>query len=216
MKMERSAELRRDSYRGAILIAMFSAIFCMAGCSSHPPISKDAIAKLLLANLTNHCDPQTVSIRESRSGAVEARRALTWFDKTILNDPMFLRSADVSDSVERRGVLSYQDGGYKLQVNWSEFTPPDMIERDHLELRACIYVPERADLIDVAFDPDGRHGHVTFREALRLSAFGQKMSKAELFGADILEASQPQDYEYQAELEKAEPGGWGVRSVKVR
>jgi len=216
VKIDGSTELRNDGHRCAILIAMFSAILCMGGCSSRSPIAKDAIAKLLIANLTNHCDPQTVSVRASRSGVVKARDAIAWFDETILNDPLFVRSADVFHSSERRGVLSYQDGGYKLQVNWNEFTPPEIVERENLELRACIYIPERVDLIDIAFDPDGRHGHVTFHEVLHLSAFGQRMSKTELFNADILEASQPQDYEYQAELEKAQSGNWGVRTIRIR
>jgi hypothetical protein len=207
--------LRSDSRGAATLIIIFLALLCASGCSSRAPISRDVTARLLLATLTDRCDRQTVTVRAGRAGTVRARQAVAWFDKTVLSDPAFARSAESSNSDERHGRLTYSDDGRKLWVDWNEFTPPEAVERERLELRTCIYVPDRVDLIDRSFDGDGRSGRIMFRESLRLSAFGERMSKTALFDADIVAAGKPQDYEYLAELKKTPSGDWSVRSVEL-
>lgn len=211
---EEDVELESSNHHRAISLLIVSAMFCMSGCSSRTPISKGEIAKLLLVNLTSHCDRQTVSIRASRFGTVEAQQAMTWFNKSILENSQFHHEAESSGPAGKRGELSYADGGTILRADWDEFVLPGVDDRDRLSLTACIYVPYRVDLVDSSFDGD--HGRVTFRETLRLSKLGQKMDQTKLFYADVIAASMPQDYQYEAALQKAGGGRWSVSSVKLR
>jgi hypothetical protein len=188
-------------------------VLCSA-CSPSQVLAQSRIAHRLLAYSVQHCPVESV-VEQSGLYRIDAlAKAREWFYDSVLRSKRARIVWKNSDSFHSSGELTYVSHGEPLHVWWHDYHPPDILARQKLVVRACLFVPKRDKLLDMDATGGGTDIRVLYLPELGYSWIGKELLRRGLLrGNNFFEA---QSYLRVAGVRRAEGGRWQVVVEKDR
>jgi hypothetical protein len=153
--------------------------FALTGCE-RAMLSSEGAATLIQHYRTRHCHIVEFSARPSDFG-VHDTSAMEAMLLAGLSVHRTLRTFVQSNSqTSKFETLTYKDGDDTQRVDFSESQVSNRPEDDRLVVQACLFLPSRIEVSDVAFESSTR-ASVLFSEHLRRSRLGGNLERSGLF-----------------------------------
>ena len=165
----------------------------------------------LRAYSARHCSVESLIERVGLYTTPMLDRATNWLDYTLSSDAVKILWRQ-SNAVDQKGEFTYIRNGHRFYVWWDNFLSPDAPVRRRLLIRACLFVPQKLEILDTDYEDHGTSARVIYMPDEGYSWIGEQFSRLGILKGNNSFPSMD-GMAYVGELTEARNGDWHVDDV---